>query len=269
MVWHQCIGLPPHWTELKQHLGKANAESDLVIQITDNCDGKTKIFWLDQGYALATWTPERNVVLSRMLPMHAERLALYLKDQPLLGVSGHLPEVEAFAEAWVNASSNRSRRLDQTLILYDLPKLIAPRPCPGEIQTCQRADLDHVYPWILAFHNEVDPQAPAPNRASVDRGLARGSYWYWTIKQRPVCLIGLRWITAQNSRIAPVYTPPADRKNGYASALVYHVAKIGLRHGRCTLFADQDYPASNAVYQGLGFRPGPVFQLWKFQEEPA
>ena len=266
MAWHQCIGLPPRWSELKHRLDTTNGESDLVVQITDNCDGETTVYWHEQDNALATWTPGRNVVLSRMRADQAVSLASYLSQQSLQGVSGHLPEIEAFADHWVNGVEGRSRRLDQTLILYDLPELITPPPCPGGIQACSRADLDHVYRWILDFHKETDPKTPRPRQATVDLSLARGSYWYWTVDNQPVSLVGLRWITAENSRIAPVYTPPDKRRHGYASALVYEVAKYALDAGRCTLFADQAYPASNSVYQALGFRPGPVFQLWEFTE---
>ena len=260
------MGLPPHWGELKNQLGETNGESDLVIQIAENCDGETTVYWHDQGNALATWTPERNVVLSRMHVDQAISLANYLNQQPIPGVSGHLPEVEAFSDSWVNEVTGRSKRLGQTLILYDLPKLITPRPCPGEFRACTRADLEHVYRWTLDFHQEVDPHAPKPRRRTVDAGLARGCYSYWVVDDRPVSLAGLRWITAENSRIAPVFTPPNERRKGYASALVYRVAKFGLNGGRCTLFADQAYPASNAVYQALGFRPGPIFQVWKLFE---
>ncbi len=265
-MWRQCIGLPPHWAELKRQLGRANGESDLVIQITDNCDGETTVYWHEQGDALATWTPGRNIVLSRMHVDQAVGLAKYLSQQSIPGVSGHLPEIEAFSDGWINEAKGRTKRLDQTLILYDLPKLIRPRACPGEFRACTRADLDHVYRWTLDFHQEVDPQAPKPHRGNVDVGLARGSYSYWMVDDRPVSLVGLRWITAENSRIAPVYTPPDERRKGYASALVYRVAQFGLNAGRCTLFADQAYAASNAVYQALGFRPGPVFQLWELFE---
>ena len=266
MGWHQCIGLPPHWSTLKQQLGDDGGESDLVIQITDNCDGETTIYWHDEGHALATWTPQRHIVLSRMQSSKAVSLAESLSDQALPGISGHLPEVQTFAKTWVNKVQGRSKRLDQTLVLYDLPQLMTPRPCVGEAKICKRSDLEHVHQWVVAFHRETNPKAPVPKRVSIDTGLARGTYWYWMVDQQPVCLVGLRWITAHTSRIAPVFTPIQERKRGYASSLVHHVAQYGSSHGRCTLFADQDNLASNAVYQALGFRPGPVFQRWTFDE---
>ena len=125
MGWHQCMALPPRWSALKRYLGETNGESDLVIQIAENCDGETTVYWHDQGDALAAWTPGRNVVLSRMHVDQAISLANYLDQQPIPGVSGHLPEVEAFSDSWVNEVTGRSKRLGQTLILYDLPKLIA------------------------------------------------------------------------------------------------------------------------------------------------
>jgi predicted GNAT family acetyltransferase len=58
------------------------------------------------------------------------------------------------------------------------------------------------------------------------------------------------------ARIGPVYTPAADRGQGYASAAVAAVSQRHLDAGvRPCLFTDQANPTSNRVYEAIGYRP--------------
>jgi GNAT superfamily N-acetyltransferase len=262
MLWRQRVGLPDDWGRRKHCLAIDNAQSDLAIQIADSNDGETLVFWDEHSDALATWTPFRRIVLSRMTPAQAGGLAQLLADQSLVGVSGHTPEVNSFTQVWLDAAPGRSRKPGKTLILHDLPALLAPRPCLGRAKACTRRDLDFVWSWALAFHHEVENGTPPPQKTNIDRGLARGTYWFWTVDDQPVSYAGLHWPSANSSRIGPVYTPPERRGSGYASALVHHLAKRGSTNARCTLFTDHTNAVSNAIYQALGFRPGPAFQEW-------
>ena len=253
MPWRQGVRLPAQWPALRARLEQDGGRADLILQVAQRSDGETRLYWHQALDALATWTPGYPVMLSSMGKARANSLAQHLANEPLVGVSGYEPEAERFAQRWVTHASNRSQRLAQSMILYEADQLIRPTSVEGEAQPCQRAHGDHVFAWLKAFHAEVTPWAPAPGRAAVQAGLARGQYTYWSVDGRPVSLIGLRWVRGQSSRIAPVYTPPDERQRGYASALVYHVAHDALRSGRCTLYADQDDPASNDVYRAVGF----------------
>ena len=54
-----------------------------------------------------------------------------------------------------------------------------------------------------------------------------------------------------------VYTPPALRRRGFASALVAAVSAVGLASGKevCVLYTDLANPTSNSIYQKIGYRP--------------
>ena len=56
-------------------------------------------------------------------------------------------------------------------------------------------------------------------------------------------------------RIQAVYTPPAYRRRGYASAdeggISGHLVRMG---NRVLLFTDLGNPTSNSVYRRIGFR---------------
>jgi len=264
VLWRQRVGLPDDWSARKRRLAIDDGRSDLAIQIVDSNDGVTRVFWDEHSDALATWTPLRRIILSRMTPAQAAGLALAVAHHNLVGVGGHAPEVERFAQVWMDATPGRFKALGKRLVLHDLPKLLAPRQCVGEAQECTRRDLDLVWRWTLAFHQEVDHSAPLPQKTSIDRGLARGTYWFWVVEGQPASYAGLHWPSANSSRIGPVYTPTKQRGSGYASALVHHLAKRGSANSRCTLFTDQTNAVSNKIYQALGFRPGSIFQEWNF-----
>ena len=57
------------------------------------------------------------------------------------------------------------------------------------------------------------------------------------------------------ARVGPVYTPPAERGHGYATALVAHVSDVALQRGRraCYLHTDLANATSNAMYQRIGY----------------
>jgi predicted GNAT family acetyltransferase len=63
--------------------------------------------------------------------------------------------------------------------------------------------------------------------------------------------------TPNGIRIGAVYTPPAQRKNGYASALTARLSQhlLDEGYGFCFLFADLLNPTSNHIYQKIGYKP--------------
>lgn len=74
---------------------------------------------------------------------------------------------------------------------------------------------------------------------------------------QPVSLAGYSGPTPHGIRVGPVYTPPAQRGKGYASACVAALSRLLLDGGRayCFLFTDMGNPTSNPIYQAIGYRP--------------
>ncbi|HEU4675646.1 MAG TPA: GNAT family N-acetyltransferase [Motilibacteraceae bacterium] len=88
--------------------------------------------------------------------------------------------------------------------------------------------------------------------------VADGSLWLWEVDGRPVSMAGHAPLVLTPSgtvgRIGPVYTPPEDRRLGYAGAMTSAVTEQLLQ--RCDtvmLFTDAANPTSNGVYARLGF----------------
>ncbi len=93
-------------------------------------------------------------------------------------------------------------------------------------------------------------------RAAATNMLGRGVVYLWEVDGVPVSMVCFRHVTDDGVRIAPVYTPPEERGKGYATACVGQLMQQLLRGGVrwCSLFADVDNPASNRIYQRLGFK---------------
>jgi predicted GNAT family acetyltransferase len=70
--------------------------------------------------------------------------------------------------------------------------------------------------------------------------------------------------TVRIGRVGGVYTPPALRGHGYASANVAAASQHALDSGAvaCMLYTDRANPTSNRIYQALGYRPVGDAQEW-------
>ena len=192
--------------------------------------------------------PEAAVAFADDLAARAPRLR---------GVVGALPACEAFARAW-RARTGRAHALRFHLRHHVLTQ-VAPAPAAaGAARVAVAADCD----WLVASQSAFLVEAGVPDNperilAAMPRRVAHGEFWLWE-DGAPVSFAG--WVDAGDAaaRIAPVYTPQAARRRGYATALVAALARALLDAGRRRLFllTDVANPTSNAIYARVGFRPG-------------
>jgi predicted GNAT family acetyltransferase len=70
-------------------------------------------------------------------------------------------------------------------------------------------------------------------------------------------MAGVTRAAAGAVRVGPVYTPPGQRRRGYAGALTVAVSQAARDAGaqQVVLFTDLANPTSNALYQRLGCTP--------------
>ncbi len=71
-------------------------------------------------------------------------------------------------------------------------------------------------------------------------------------------MAGSSAVIAGMARIGPVYTPPAQRRHGYASAVASAAASadaLARRADQVLLYTDLANPTSNAIYRAIGFEP--------------
>ncbi|MEX2645268.1 MAG: GNAT family N-acetyltransferase [Gaiellaceae bacterium] len=197
--------------------------------------------------AAALRTPPFNLVLARPRAEDAlDRLAEL--DDALPGVTGAVPEVEAFAARWAERTraTPRPRMRQGVYALERIEPVAADRPLLLE--------------WLRAFGAEAldEEQADEERLAQLVEyrlGSPAAGFRLWD-DGGPVSLAGFGGGTPNGIRVGPVYTPPELRGRGYASALVAALSAELLAGGRrfCFLYTDLANPTSNRIYERIGYR---------------
>ena len=223
-------------------------------------------------------TPPHAIWLSAMPPDAVEAAARALVDScpDASGVTGVDPGVALFAKEWERRTGAVAHpRLRERI--HRLDAVIPPRPVPGHWRPARPADRDLLIEWTRGFEadaavysttahptsgetaevvDQVVDQERARYGVNVDLRVSEGRAWLWE-DDGPASYVGATRPHGGIVRIAPVYTPPARRGNGYASALVAAVSQAALGAGAsaCSLFTDLANPTSNKIYAAVGYRP--------------
>jgi GNAT superfamily N-acetyltransferase len=202
----------------------------------------------------------------------AEALELIARD---LRERGHRPTgvlatpllAERFVELWCRAAGVRAR-IKVRERLHVLTE-VRPVPAPaGEMRLATARELDLVAGWIAAFEVEAvgDRAAAARSREAAERRIAEGQMHLWD-DGGPRAMAAWSRPTPRGVSVNAVYTPPALRGRGYATALVAGLSRKLLAEGRafCALFTDLANPTSNAIYARVGYRPLRDFTHYRFE----
>lgn len=172
--------------------------------------------------------------------------------------NGRRPTVIAAPEAAAPALLARRpghRGLETTLYRLDAPPTVP--TVPGRLRIATLTDADLLTDWIADFNVEARlPPDPKP-RALVEAKLAAGHLFVWETDDEPKAIAAMAGPTPRATRMNTVYTPPALRSRGYASAAVASLAARQFDLGRrvVTLFADRGLAHTNRMYRKIGFRP--------------
>jgi predicted GNAT family acetyltransferase len=104
----------------------------------------------------------------------------------------------------------------------------------GNLRCASSADRDLMVQRVREFHTEVHEPSPDVERLVDDR-LASGRLWIWAATQPKSMSVSIKPV-AGITRIGGVYTPPENRKHGYAAACVHGLSKLERDAGhRCIL----------------------------------
>lgn len=200
-----------------------------------------------------------NLIVTRGITPFAGELCRELQsrrvDPP--GVIGPAEEAEAIAEAWADARGCR-RTPGMAQGLYRLERVVPPEGVPGRMRVMAAQDIPLVSEWLQGFHRDALPHEAFladEARRNAETRVARGLTHLWEVDGRPVAMAALTRPTAHGITINAVYTPPALRRRGYATALVAALSAEGLRRGKrfCMLYTDLGNPTSNSIYRKVGY----------------
>lgn len=227
--------------------------------------------------AAALMTPPFNLLLAS--PASDEALgnlatAVLADPVPVPGVVAAAPEVDVFLARYMEAAGVRvGVRQEQAIHVLDTLNAVT-RPSGAPRQAC-RTDVDLVLAWSEAFHDEAGSTIPwdeSQARRNLDHKIPDGDGGGMRIWEDggPVSLVGFVHATRRAARVGPVYTPPAERRRGYGTALTEHVTRA-LREGgtaQCLLYTDLANPTSNAIYHRIGYRVVCTSAMVSFVEAP-
>ncbi|MFD9789773.1 GNAT family N-acetyltransferase [Streptomyces sp. NPDC059070] len=259
MTWHLTDDVEAFRTAAHPFLAADPARNTVLLTLAQGArdghwPGARFGWWTGPGQAVAgayAQTPGMPPVLGPMPPGAAKELAGVLRGEPLVGVNGTTVTARAFGDAWGPYRVDREERL------FRLAALAEPAPVPGRARLAAEADVPLVTAWLKAFLDEValPPGLAADGVAA--RRTAAGQLVLWETDEGPVSLSAASGVLAGQSRIGPVYTPPARRGRGYAAVATVAATRLALEWGaeQVVLFTDLANPTSNALYQRLGYRP--------------
>ena len=211
--------------------------------------------------AVAMMTPPYNLGISLTdTPAALDEISRDLWDRRLFPPGLLAPSLvaRAFVERWRQVSGQAAAP-GRAQRIYRLDAVVPVSGVPGEVRRATTADRDLLATWAWAFSVEaMGEDEAARSERSVDLRLAGASsgFFLW-VDGEPVCMVGYGGPTPHGIRIGPVYTPPARRNRGYASAATAAASQALLDEGRrfFFLFADLANPTTNRIYQAIGYRP--------------
>ncbi|MFJ9589271.1 GNAT family N-acetyltransferase [Streptomyces acidicola] len=204
--------------------------------------------------------PPRALVPTSLTPEQADALAAHLValGHSLPSVSADHSTATAFAEAWQRHTGATPKLRDTRLCLYRLDTLTPPEPLPaGRGRVLGEQDLEQVMFWCGEFAKAVGEVVSMDADSWAGTRFADKRYTLWeTPDGTPVSIAGMNPMIGGQIQVDIVYTPAQLRGRGYAGAVTAEVSRAALAAGArdVVLFADLSNPASNALYQRLGYR---------------
>jgi GNAT superfamily N-acetyltransferase len=225
--------------------------------VVDGDDGVEGVVFQSPLHYPASVTPMADdAIVAVVAAVHDEGVRLP-------GVTGEAATSARFAGAW----SERARvgaRPDLGQRIYEVDDVTA-ATAPGHFGRAELQHRDLLVSWFAAFQAEVGEPVSDLTEV-VERRLGDRELWTWCDPE-PVALAGLVAPVAGVVRVGPVYTPPARRGRGYASALVAQLSRDVLDQGlRCILYTDLANPTSNSIYRTIGYRAVTEVLRYRFDE---
>ena len=222
-------------------------------------------FWILKGPAsevqgIMMRTAPHMLVISPMPPdgVGLAAAAVLEHDPGVPGVSGPRAVVQYFVEQLVERSDGRvGATLDRGTLVYVLGLLTVPTPFSGFCRVASDDDFELLRLWWIGFGEDTVTEMYGYEE-SLRASITEGRIFLWCDDDRPVCAVAHSPVVVTPggsvARIGPVYTPPSERRQGFAGVLTATVS-LKLREQGFGLmpFTDAANPTSNGVYTRLGY----------------
>jgi uncharacterized protein len=224
----------------------------------------------DRLLAAAVMTPPHRLILHAESddpePLRLLAHALVADGWRVPGVGAPKATARAFAEIW-SAVTGQSYRAGMNERVYELRRVIPPEPLiPGVLRVASEDDTALMSEWVWGLIQDAGLEGTAEGaREIAEQRIADRDLFIWDNGGAVSTATKTRHST-HGIVVSLVYTPPAHRNRGHASAAVAALSQQLLDAGWefCALFADLANPISNSIYQRIGYRPIADFDEYLF-----
>lgn len=219
----------------------------------------------------AVMTPPHNLILAGTedFEMGIRPLITHFKQEPsnVPGVIGPVQIVEVFIREWDNIIGQPAE-LSMSQRVYELRSVEMPPMPEGQFRRAGSADIPIILGWYRAFEREALGEERGADPVRIEKLVDAGQFFIWEKGAVPCSMALHTRPIAHSITVSGVYTPPVQRRQGYATALVAHLSQHLLDEGYqfVNLFTDLANPTSNAIYQKIGYRPVCDFCVYKFTD---
>jgi len=182
--------------------------------------------------------------------------ALLRGGWPVPGVMARQAVAEAFAALWRDRTGV-GRRIGMRQRIYELRRVTPPDYPPGEFRPAAVKDIELARQWGRGFYEDCfGDEHYERTMATAEEKVKNGTLFMWA-DGAPRSMAGRTRPTPHGEAVSFVYTPPGERRKGYATAVVARLSQQILDEGKlfCTLYTDLSNPTSNSIYQKIGYRP--------------
>lgn len=184
-----------------------------------------------------------------------QHLAKRVKNHDFPGISAEPDTARRFAAEYCK-DKGKLYHTYMMLEAYYCPKVLVPVQVEGRQQQADKEHIPVIAAFMAGFMEDAfgAPEHPEKFISYAEEAVRSENLYLWMLNGEPVSMAAISHRSARHGRINDVYTPPARRKCGYASALVAGVCAELHREGITpVLYADAKNPVSNKVYKSIGF----------------
>lgn len=240
----------------------ANEETPLLLVVED----------AGELIGTAVQTPPHKFVIYSHLPnpepfITALTNFLLENDKSVPGVLGPENVSRLFAHKWHQLTGKPFHEgLCQGV--YELRQVKAVTAVSGHFRPAKGEDIGILTKFIQGFGKAIGDTVETASALSHAQELTKHKMLYVWENEQVVSMAASVRPTPNGMSVNLVYTPPEERRKGYATALVAALSQRLLDDGCqfCTLFTDMNNPTSNHIYQQIGYQKVAEFTEYFFAD---
>ena len=221
------------------------------------------------GTAVMT-PPHKLVIYSHLNPAHEFTTAmgsyLHKHEIPVPGVLGPEHVSNMFASTY-HAITEKLFQPGMRQGVYELRSVNEITAVSGNFRIAKAEDVGVITKFVQGFSNDLhDEPVDTPDALSHAQQLIKHGMLYVWEDGEVVSMAASVRPTPNGMSVNLVYTPPEQRRKGYATALVAALSQHLLNEG-CqftTLFTDLANSTSNHIYQEIGYNKVAEFTEYAF-----